>query len=66
MEILNELGNDLALAFLVEKKHGAKIDSKSALALIERVKKVLQPVSNEEQTSAKGVISEKSVGFSSH
>jgi hypothetical protein len=66
MEILNELGNDLAFAFLVEKKHGAKIDSKSALALIERVRKVLQPVSKEEKTSGKIAISEKSVGFSSH
>ena len=45
MNLLNELENDLALAFLVEKKHTEKIDSRDARALIARVKKVLQTVS---------------------
>ncbi len=45
MDLLNKLGTDLALAFLVEKRHTAKIDAKEALALIAKVRKVLQPVS---------------------
>ena len=45
MDLLNELGTDLALAFLVEKRHTAKIDAKEAWALIAKVKRVLQPVS---------------------
>jgi len=47
MDLLNELGTDLALAFLVEKKHTGKIDSKDVRALIARVRKVLQPISLE-------------------
>ncbi len=66
MELLNELGNDLALAFLVEKKHKSKIDSKSALALIERVREVLKSVSKEEKTIVKDLDAEKSVSISSH
>lgn len=66
MELLNDLGNDLALAFLVEKKHNTKIDSKSALALIGRVKEVLRSVSHEEKTFLKDAGTEKSVGLSSH
>ncbi len=66
MEILNELGNDLAFAFLAMKNHGSKIDSKSALALIERVKKVLQPVSNEENSVVSELAGKKSVGCPSY
>lgn len=69
MELLNDLGNDLALAFLVEKKHNKKIDSKTALALIERVKEVLRSVSHEEKsfpTNTAAEKAEKSVVFSSH
>ncbi len=50
MNLLNELGNDLALAFLVEKKHTAKIGAKEAMALIAKVKRVLQPVSVDPET----------------
>ena len=41
MELLNELGNDLAMAFLAEKRHREKIDSHSAQVLIIRVKHAL-------------------------
>lgn len=66
MELLNEIGNDLALAFLVEKRHTAKIDSKSALALIGKVREVLKPVSAEEKNDIAVSEAEKSVGISSH
>ena len=42
MDLIDDLGNDLALAFLVEKKHRQKIDSKDVLALIGRIKAALR------------------------
>jgi hypothetical protein len=51
MNLLNELENDLALAFLVEKKHMEKIDSRDARALIAKVKNVLYTVSCKSETA---------------
>ena len=45
MDLINELGNDLALAVLVEKKHKEKLDSKEILSLIGKIREVLEPVS---------------------
>ena len=59
MNLLNELENDLALAFLVEKKHTGKIDSQDARALIAKVKKVLQTVSFKEESAEKYLSAEK-------
>ncbi len=47
MDLVNELSGELALAFLVEKKHAEKLDTKAVLALIGRVKEVLLPLSIE-------------------
>lgn len=40
-ETKDELENDLALVMLIEKRHAAKIGSRQALELIEKVKDVL-------------------------
>lgn len=53
MNLLNELENDLALAFLVEKKHMEKIDSKDARALIAKVKDALYTISCKNETGSK-------------
>ena len=45
MDLIDDLGNDLAFAFLVERKHSNRLDSREALDLIGRVKTVLQPIS---------------------
>lgn len=45
MDLVNELSSELALAFLVEKKHAEKLDTNDVLALIGRVKEVLIPLS---------------------
>jgi hypothetical protein len=44
MDLVNELGNDLALAFLVERKHQHKIDSREALELIQTVRESLDRI----------------------
>ena len=46
MELINDLGTDLAVAFLVEKRYQQKLDSEEALALISRVKDVLESTEN--------------------
>lgn len=42
MDLINELGTDLAVAFLVEKRYRQKIDSEEALELISRVTDLLE------------------------
>lgn len=38
MDLVNDLGSDLAIAFLVEKRHERKIALREAFALIERIR----------------------------
>ncbi len=45
MELVNDLGSDVALAILVEKKHSEKIDSKEILPLISKIREILEPIS---------------------
>jgi hypothetical protein len=48
MDLIDDLGNDLALAFLVEKKHLHKINTNDVLALIGRIKSALRLVSDKD------------------
>ena len=64
MDLLNELGTDLALAFLVEKRHTEKINSKDALALIAKVRKVLQPISLEPRLPKNDSSGKKNIAIS--
>jgi hypothetical protein len=50
MDLVNDLGNDLVLAMLVEKKHGEKIDSKEIVSLIGRIREVLEPISTKDHS----------------
>lgn len=49
MNLVNDLENDLALAFLVDRKHSEEIDPKSIVALMDKVREVLKPLDNEEE-----------------
>ena len=42
MDLINDLGTDLALAFLVEQRYRQRLDSAEALALIDRVRDLLE------------------------
>ncbi len=64
MDLVNELGTDLALAFLVEKRHTGKIDSKEVRALIAKVRKVLQPVSLEPKLPESNLSGKKNISVS--
>lgn len=48
MDLINELGNELALTFLVEKKFTEKIESSDVPSLIDKIKDALQPISSAE------------------
>ncbi len=49
MDLLNELGNELALTFLVEKKFTEKIQSSDVPPLIDKIRDILQPISSAEK-----------------
>ncbi len=63
MDSANELSSELALAFLVEKKYAEKINSSDVLALIGKIKEVLQPLSAKENGNENLLTSEKTVQF---
>lgn len=53
MNLVNELENDLALAFFVDKIHAEKIDSTEFVALLDRLREILEPeISDEDQLTA--------------
>lgn len=66
MDSANELSSELALAFLVEKKYAEKINSSDVLALIGKIKEVLQPLSAKEEISEQSLNPEKTAQFASH
>lgn len=45
MKLINDLGSDVALAVLIEKRHTATIDSKEIFSLITRIREILEPIS---------------------
>ena len=56
MNLVNELENDLALAYLVNKKNAEKVDSKDVVALMNRIREVLQPVSDNDDSAIDKVL----------
>ncbi len=66
MNILTELGTDLAFAFLVEKMYGQRIDPAEAVALISQVQSVLEPVSHIPVDTTPQPSVDRTTLFSSH
>ena len=66
MNLLNELGNELALAFLVEKKHAEKIHPENAAALINKVKEVLELDAEDTREKETKISSQKAANSFSH
>ncbi len=50
MDLLNDLGSDVALSVLVKKIHSDKLDSKEILPLISRIREILEPVSSKDHS----------------
>lgn len=51
MDLVSDLGEDLAKAVLIEKKHSGKIDSKEIVSLISKIREVLEPVSAKDHST---------------
>lgn len=66
MNLINDLGDEVAFAVLVEKRHLEKIDSGDVLPLISRIKEVLQAVSAEEEIREENPTPERSIKAASH
>ena len=48
MQLVNDLETDLAFAVLVEKEGSEKLESKDVLPLINRIREVLEPISEKD------------------
>lgn len=66
MDLVDDLGCDLALAVLVEKKHRKKIDSSDVLPLITKIKEALRSISAIEDFKAQSFNNERTVRAASH
>lgn len=64
MDLIDEIGDELAFAFLVERKLSNKIAKREVLDLIGRVKNVL--ITDSENSKKKHRAGEKESGFFHH
>jgi hypothetical protein len=51
MNLVNELGSDIALAFLFERRYREKLEGNEVVDLISRVRFVLEPTSGKSHTA---------------
>jgi len=66
MDLIDDLGTDLALAFLVDRKYRQKIDSEDIPPLIRRVKAALISVAQRQNLNADSATgTQKNRGLSS-
>lgn len=66
MDLINDLGNDLAVAFLIDKKHRQKLDSRDAVDLIDRIRAALNGAAKGGPENVLGDRSEQSNGVAAH
>lgn len=68
MNVISELGNELALAVLVEKRLGEKINSHEALNLVRKVQSTLlaSTVTEKEFSETQNPSAEKELKMSAH
>ena len=66
MNLINDLGDEVAFAVLVEKRHLERINSGDVLPLISRIKEVLQTVSAEEEVREENLTPQRSAKVASH
>jgi hypothetical protein len=66
MDLINDLGTDLAFAFLVERRYWQKIDPEKARALIDQVTKLLESSSLDDDPELTEFDPERTLRFSAH
>ncbi len=61
MDLIDELGNEVALTLLVEKKFTEKIESSDVPSLIDKIKHILQTISSVETDNYPPIKTAKSI-----
>ena len=59
MNLVSEVENELALAFLVERRHSERLDSTEIISIMNRVREVLKPFDGESGTDGTALVSGK-------
>lgn len=62
MNLADDLGNDLAIAFLVEKKYSKKLDTQESLALIRKIREILRRLPQGEKAEGESLPEVKTAG----
>lgn len=66
MNLINDLGSELAFAVLIEKKHRERLHSSDVLPLIGRITEVLQPITAREDFREQPLPIEQAAKVASH
>ena len=66
MNLITDLGAEIAFAVLVEKTHHEKIKSKDILPLIGRLNEALKQISENEDLAEQILIDSKSAQYAAH
>ncbi len=66
MNLINDLGTEIAFAFLVEKRHNEKINSKDVLPLIGRLNEALEQISAREELAEQILLENNIVQAAAH
>lgn len=66
MDLINDLGTDLALAFLVERRYWQKIEPERARALIDQVRRLLESSSHDSPAAPQDFDPERTQKVSAH
>lgn len=63
MNLINDLGCEVAFAVLVEKKYNGKIQLKEVMSLIGQIENALKPISEIEICNENNLIAEQKANF---
>ncbi len=66
MNLINDLGSEIAFSVLIEKKYNEKIKSKDILSLIVRVTEALKQISENEDLAGQIILDNKAAQFTAH
>lgn len=59
MNLLSDLSNELAIAILVDENHNKKISRSDGISLIEKVRNILEPISDDKKAAEPIYLSHK-------
>lgn len=66
MNLINDLGTEIAFAFLVEQRDNKKINSKDVLPLIGRLNEALEQISAKEESAEQILLDNRIIQSAAH